>query len=101
MQQFDINKMTPYNRQFGLKQMKSQAANAEYTQDVSNTFNALGNMASAGMMANNSSAPLPGQPKNKISGIQPIIPYKKNLGGGDYTNLTLSDQLPAWARGYQ
>lgn len=55
MQQFDINKMTPYNRQFGLKQMKSQAANAEYTQDVSNTFNALGNLASVGMMA--------GQPK--------------------------------------
>ena len=101
MQQFDINKMTPYNRQFGLKQMKSQAANAEYAQDVSNTFNALGNMASAGMMANNSPAPVPGQPKNKISGIQPIIPYKKNLGGGDYTNLKLSDQLPAWARGYE
>ena len=51
MQQFDINKMTPYNRQFGLKQMKSAAANQEYSQDVSNTFNALGNMASAGMMS--------------------------------------------------
>ena len=41
-----------------------------------------------------------GQPKNKITGIQAIEPYKKNLGGGDYTNLKLSDQLPAWARGY-
>ena len=51
MQQFDINKMTPYNRQFGLKQMKSAAANQEYSQDVSNTYNALGNMASIGMMA--------------------------------------------------
>ena len=55
MQQFDINQMTPYNRQFGLKQMKSQAAAQEYAQDKQNTFNALGNLASVGMMA--------GQPK--------------------------------------
>ena len=100
MQQFDINKMTPYNRQFGLKQMKSAAANEEYSKDVSNTFNALGNMASVGMMSSNDTPPIPGQPRNKITGIQAIEPYKKNLGGGDYTNLKLSDQLPAWARGY-
>ena len=31
MQQFDFNKWTPYNRQFGLKQMKSAAANEEYS----------------------------------------------------------------------
>ena len=98
MQQFDINKMTPYNRQFGLKQMKSQAANAEYSQDVSNTFNALGNMASVGMMSGKNPASIPGQPQNKISGIQSIVPYAKNLGGGDYTNMTLPDTLPAWAR---
>jgi hypothetical protein len=55
MQQFDFNKWTPYNRQFGLKQMKSAAANEEYSKDVSNTVNALGNMASIGMMADNSS----------------------------------------------
>jgi hypothetical protein len=98
MQQFDINKMTPYNRQFGLKQMKSAAANAEYSQDVSNTYNALGNMASVGMMAGKNPASIPGQPQNKITGLQAIEPYKKNLGGGDYTNMTLSDTLPAWAR---
>jgi hypothetical protein len=51
MQQFDINKMTPYNRIFGLKQLKSQAANQQYAQDVQNTFNSLGNLASVGMMA--------------------------------------------------
>jgi hypothetical protein len=51
MQQFDINKMTPYNRQFGLKQLKSQAANQQYSQDVQSTFGALGNLASMGMMA--------------------------------------------------
>ena len=64
MQQFDINKMTPYNRQFGLKQMKSAAANQEYTQDVSNTFNALGNMASVGMMSNGE---VPETPSNGMS----------------------------------
>jgi len=51
MQQFDINKMTPYNRMLALKQMKSQAANEEYSRDVNNTFNALGNMASLGVSA--------------------------------------------------
>jgi hypothetical protein len=59
MQQFDINKMTPYNRQFGLKQLKSQAANQQYAQDVQNTFNSLGNLASVGMMAGQSQAPMP------------------------------------------
>lgn len=49
---FDINKMTPYNRQFGLKQMKAQAANEEYSKDVSNTMNSLSNMAQVGTMAN-------------------------------------------------
>jgi len=51
MQQFDINKMTPYNRQLALKQMKAQAANEQYSQDVQNTFSSLGNLASVGMMA--------------------------------------------------
>lgn len=50
MQQFDINKMTPYNRILGLKQMKAQAANQQYAQDVQNTFSSLGNLASVGMM---------------------------------------------------
>jgi len=59
MQQFDINKMTPYNRIFGLKQMKSAAAAQEYAQDKQNTFNALGNLASIGMNAS-SGSPKPG-----------------------------------------
>jgi len=50
MQQFDINKMTPYNRQLALKQLKAQAANEEYSRDVNNTMSALGNAASIGMM---------------------------------------------------
>jgi|GEM_PF-1653091 hypothetical protein len=58
MQQFDINKMTPYNRQFGLKQLKLQAANQQYAQDVQNTFSSLGNLASVGMIAGQGSSPL-------------------------------------------
>ena len=54
MQQFDINKQTPYNRIFGLKQLKSQAANEEYAQDKQNTFNSLSNLASVGTMASGS-----------------------------------------------
>lgn len=51
MQQFDINKMTPYNRNLSLRQMKAQAANQEYAQDVSNTMGALSNAAMIGMYA--------------------------------------------------
>lgn len=59
LQQFDINKMTPYNRQFGLKQMKSAAANEEYAKDVSNTFSSLSNLASVGMMAGQKTPDVP------------------------------------------
>jgi hypothetical protein len=48
---FDINKLTPYNRDLQLKQMKLQAANEEYAQNVSNVYNSLGNLASVGMSA--------------------------------------------------
>jgi hypothetical protein len=65
MQQFDINKMTPYNRQFGLKQLKSQAANQQYAQDVENTMGAINNLASVGMLAGQSQAPI----SNVSSGV--------------------------------
>lgn len=54
MQQFDINKMTPYNRMLALKQMKAQAANEEYVRDVNNTFGAMNNLATVGMLAGQS-----------------------------------------------
>jgi hypothetical protein len=65
MQQFDINKMTPYNRQLALKQMKSQAANEEYARDVNNTMGALNNAASIGMTASN---PMPGGGGGNVGG---------------------------------
>jgi hypothetical protein len=47
--EFDINKMTPYNRILGLKQMKAQAANEEYARDVANVQTNLSNLSSVGM----------------------------------------------------
>jgi hypothetical protein len=74
MQQFDINKMTPYNRQLGLKQMKAQAANQEYAQNVQNTFSSLGNLASVGMMAGNPSpAPAAGIPLTNQAGFDSFM----------------------------
>jgi len=49
--EFDINKMTPYNRILGLKQMKAQAANEEYARDVANVQSNLSNAASIGVQA--------------------------------------------------
>lgn len=73
MQQFDINKMTPYNRIFGLKQMKAQAANQEYAQDVQNTFSSLGNLASVGMMAGSSSPAAAGTPLTNQAGFDSFM----------------------------
>ena len=74
MQQFDINQMTPYNRQFGLKQLKSQAANQQYAQDVQNTFNSLGNLASVGMMAGTPSPkPTAGTPLTNQAGFDSFM----------------------------
>lgn len=101
LQQFDINKMTPYNRQFGLKQLKSQAAAQEYAQDKQNTYNALSNMASAGMSASGSGKDSSSysQPKNPVSGFASPEMYQKNIGYKDYTNMTLPNNVPSWAKG--
>lgn len=50
MTQFDINQMTPYNRQLALKQMKAQAANDRKNAGLQMVGSALGNAASIGMM---------------------------------------------------
>lgn len=78
MQQFDINKQTPYNRIFGLKQLKSQAANQEYAQDKQNTFNSLNNLASVGMMAGGSGggSNSPGTPLTNQAGFDSFMSSK-------------------------
>lgn len=47
--QFDINQMTPYNRKFGLAQMKAQAANERKNAGLQMLGGALSNAASIGM----------------------------------------------------
>jgi hypothetical protein len=49
MTQFDINQMTPYNRQLALKQMKAQAANDRKNAGLQMVGSALGNAAMLGM----------------------------------------------------
>jgi hypothetical protein len=44
---FDINKMTPYNRQLQLKQLAAQAANDRYNSGLSMAAQGVGNMAQA------------------------------------------------------
>jgi hypothetical protein len=48
---FDINKMTPYNRQLQLKQLAAQAANDRANAGLQMVGSALGGIAQAGMMA--------------------------------------------------
>ena len=44
---FDINQMTPYNRQLQLKQMAAQAANSRFNAGLQTFSSGLGNLASA------------------------------------------------------
>jgi hypothetical protein len=85
MQQFDINKMTPYNRMLALKQMKAQAANEEYSRDVSNTYGALNNLASVGMMAGQSQMPPPIPPDVNYG-----TSYGKYSGNTDFSKYGIS-----------
>jgi hypothetical protein len=48
---FDINQMTPYNRQLQLKQMSSQAANERYNAGLQMVGSALGGAAQIGAMS--------------------------------------------------
>ena len=53
--QFDINQMTPYNRQLQLEQMKAQAAGERYNtgmQMVGQGVSAIGSLAASGAFAN-------------------------------------------------
>jgi hypothetical protein len=84
LKQFDINKMTPYNRQFGLKQMQAQAANQEYSQNVGNAFGALNNIASIGM----SSASNYGGAKIGSSGVDKYGIDKNGNYTGSYGSIT-------------
>jgi hypothetical protein len=49
MQQFDINKMTPYNRMLQLQQLKTQAANDRYNAGLSMLAQGVSNAAQLGI----------------------------------------------------
>jgi hypothetical protein len=54
---FDINQMTPYNRQLQLKQLAAQAANERNNAGLQMVGSALGGIAQAGMMAGYNKGP--------------------------------------------
>ena len=93
MQQFQINRMDPYQRQLQLKQLKSQAANQEYAQDVSNTIGSLSNAASIGMSA----ASMPSAPSQKSlqrqfkrgnKNVTSLINQGPKIGGTEYWDMS-------------
>lgn len=71
---FDINQMTPFNRQFGLAQYKSQAANDRYNAGVQMVGSALGNAANIGMMSASSGKGLVGKTGASTSSMN-LNPY--------------------------
>lgn len=77
MTQFDVNVATPYNRQFGLKQMKAQAANDRKNAGLQMVGAALGNaaMMGYGMLGNPKTPDLPSG-----SGGESVATTPRNLG---------------------
>ena len=75
MTQFDINQMTPYNRQLALKQMKAQAANDRKNAGLQMVGSALGNAAMLGMS-------MPNTPKTPDlpSVAESVATTPRNLG---------------------
>jgi hypothetical protein len=73
---FDINKMTPYNRQLQLKQLAAQAANERNNAGLQMVGSALGGIAQAGMMAGTGGK----SPAASVSGVDmtPAATYGTN-----------------------
>jgi len=114
---FDINQMTPYNRQLQLKQYASQAANARQAAGLQAFGSGLGNAASIGMASAGGTGGGGGQEQSQpyyptwyaqgTKGQQAIIPtgygsVGPGLSGSfkEYTNMKLPNTLPNWAKGY-
>jgi len=110
---FDVNQMTPYNRQLQLKQMASQAANERYNAGLQMAGSALGNAAQIGAMsAYGKAAKIPetqdyssytptwyAQGTKGQQAYQPMGYNKPSLSSFG-PNMTLSNTLPSWAQGY-
>lgn len=107
---FDVNQMTPYNRQLQLKQMASQAANERYNAGLQMVGGALGNAAQIGAMSayNNpvksltdNSTYTPTWYAQGTKGQQAYMPMEYNAPklNSFGPNMTLSNALPSWALG--
>lgn len=80
MQQFNINKMDPYQRLLQLKQLKSQAANEEYARDVNNT---MSNLSNAAMIGTNT-----GKLNKGISKVGSMIKQGPSYGNTEYWDMS-------------
>ena len=90
-QLFDINQMTPYNRQFGLQQYKTQAANERYNAGMGMLGSAVGNATSL------ASSYARGNPKNPAAAAAAAEARKAR---GESAS-TISDNLYATYLGQQ
>ena len=66
---FDINQMTPYNRQLQLKQLAAQAANERNNAGLQMVGSALGGVAQAGIMAGYNKLPVDKVPIDKVANL--------------------------------
>ena len=66
---FDINQMTPYNRQLQLKQLAAQAANDRASAGLQMVGSALGGVAQAGIMAGYNKLPVDKVPIDKVANL--------------------------------
>lgn len=91
--QFDINQMTPYNRKFGLQQMKTQAANDRKNAGLQMVGSALGNAASIGMAAAGSGTDKI-KPDYTLSTIQSVPTRNMNMPSAPTSVRTGAKPLP-------
>lgn len=82
-QVFDINQMTPYNRQLQLEQMKAQAAGEQYNTGMQMLGSGLSNAASYGIA---SAYANPTSPKVKIK--NDVMPSLTNKIGNPYMDFS-------------
>jgi len=86
-QEFDINKMTPYNRQLQLEQMKAQAAGERYNAGMQTLGAGLSNAASYGVA---SAYANPNTPKVKPQN-QALPNLTNTIPGSNYGNFGKTD----------
>jgi hypothetical protein len=94
---FDINQMTPYNRQLQLKQMAAQAANDRASAGLQMAGSALGGIAQAGIMAGYNKSPV-----DKVAKVANLPSPSLGTNTGKFSSLSkLGSTLGANAGTYK